>query len=86
MRQAARRDGNEQAIVDALLAGGCSVTRLSQKGVSDLLVGKHGVNYLMEVKEPKGDLTPDQVEFFNSWQGQTAIVRTVEEALEVVGL
>jgi hypothetical protein len=61
-------------------------SRLSQKGVPDLLVGRQGVTYLMEVKERKGELTDDQEIFFENWQGQAAIVRTVEGALEVVGL
>lgn len=86
MRQAAKRDANESKIVSALEAVGCSVTRLSQKGVPDLLVGRQGVNYLLEVKEAKGTLTPDQRDFAAMWNGRATIVRTVEEALEAVGL
>jgi len=86
MRQAARRDGNEEQIVIALQAGGCSVIRLSQKGVPDLLVGRQGVTFLLEVKEAKGALTDDQETFFENWQGCAYIVRSVEDALEVVGL
>lgn len=67
---AKKRDGNEQSIVDALEAVGCSIDRLNAKGIPDLLVGftlvgghgKHAdgspVNYvvtrLMEVKQPLG--------------------------------
>lgn len=86
MRQAAKRDANEPEIVNALRECGCSVTRLSQKGVPDLLVGRHGVNYLFEVKEAKGKPTDDQIEFFETWEGDVCIVRTVEEALKAVGL
>ena len=86
MRQAAKRDKNEELIVYALLAGGCSVTRLSQKGVPDLLVGRQGVNYLLEVKDAKGTLTGDQLDWSATWCGQASIVRTPEEALEAVGL
>ena len=86
MRTAAKRDRNEGEIVDALVAVGCSVTRLSQKGVPDLVVGRQGKTYLMEVKERKGELTEDQEIFFEIWQGHAAIVRTVEDALREVGL
>lgn len=86
MRTAARRDSNEGEIVSALEAVGCSVTRLSAKGVPDLIVGRQGVTYLMEVKERKGELTADQEIFFENWQGHAAIVRTVEDALREVGL
>lgn len=86
MRQAAKRDANEQEIVSALEAVGCTVRRLSQKGLPDLLVGRQDVTYLLEVKERKGSLTSDQIEFFQLWQGHAAIVRTVEDALKVVGL
>lgn len=86
MRQAAKRDGNESEIVSALEAVGCVVHRLSQKGIPDLLVGRQGVTYLLEVKERKGALTDDQETFFETWNGCAYIVRTVEDALEVVGL
>lgn len=85
MRQAARRDSNEGEIVRALEAVGCSVTRLSQKGVPDLLTSRNGVNYLLEVKEGKAKLTEDQEAFFAYWQGQVCVVRSVEDALRAVG-
>jgi hypothetical protein len=56
------------------------------KGVPDLLVARQGRNYLLEVKAPSGDLTPDQVKFHADWRGQIAIVRTKEEAWRAVGL
>ena len=86
MRQAAKRDRNEKEIVSALEGVGCVVHRLSQAGIPDLLVSRNHVNYLIEVKEPRGSLTEDQKYFFETWRGQAAIVHTVEEAMEVVGL
>lgn len=86
MRQAAKRDGNEGEIVAALEAVGCVVHRLSQAGIPDLLVGRNGVTYLLEVKERKGALTDEQEIFFENWNGCAYIVRCVEDALEVVGL
>ena len=69
-------------------------------GVTDLLVGfyDHRVglfngyemdgiyrNMLMEVKTASGKLTPDQVKWHAEWKGQKAIVRSVEEALALIG-
>lgn len=81
----AKRDSNESAIIEALRTAGCTVTPLSIKGCPDLLVGIDGVNYLVEVKNGKNDLTDDQIKFFETWEGQCAVVRTVEEALKVIG-
>lgn len=86
MRTAAKRDNNEPEIVAALEAVGCVVHRLSQAGIPDLLVGRNGVNYLLEVKEKRGQLTDEQEEFFEAWNGNAYVVRCVEDALEVVGL
>lgn len=47
-------------------------------------------NFLIEVKNgslspSRQRLTPDEQEFFDTWRGQVAIARTVEEALGIVG-
>ncbi len=84
-RRAAKRDANEPEIIKALRAAGATVEQLSEKGVPDLLVGFMGSTYLMEVKTPKGKLTPDQTTWIDLWQGQVHIVRTVEEALRIIG-
>lgn len=81
----ARRDSNEREIIEALVAVGCTVKSLSAKSIPDLLVGCNGVNYLLEVKMPKNDLTDDQIIFFETWEGQCVVVRTPEEALKAVG-
>jgi len=93
MRRAAKRDDNEGAIIDALRDVGCRVTQLSGAGVPDLLVGRRGVTYLLEVKDPtkpKRDqrLTEPQVQWHGEWAGvggPCVIVRTIEEALRAVG-
>jgi len=82
-RHAKKRDKNEPEIIMALLRAGYSVERLDIP--ADLLVGKNGVTWLLEVKMLKGKLTPDQVWFQDTWQGQYAVVRTIEEALAAVG-
>lgn len=100
-RRAARRDDNEQTIVDALEAAGASVLTISKKDACDLLIGYRGVNYLQEVKQgtdgktrrtTRGDRTDadgrskGQVEFAANWRGAPpVIVRTPAEALAAIG-
>lgn len=92
MRRSARRDENEKEIVAALRKVGCSVSFInSDDGVPDLVVGRSGLNYLLEVKDgskPPGKqkLKPNQLEWHANWKGQKAIVRTIAEAFVAVGL
>ncbi len=102
MRKAARTDGNQAAIVDALRKAGASVQILAAvgKGCPDLLCGLFTQvhddvvwreNVLLEVKDPtkpKADqkLTTDQEEWHRNWKGQVAVVYTPEDALRVCGL
>jgi hypothetical protein len=81
-----KRDMNEARIVRALRAVGATVEFLSKKGCPDLLVGYQGQNWLFEVKTESGKLTPDEIEWFDGWQGQRAIVRSADEALEMLGI
>lgn len=75
-------DANHRAIRDGLEAVGASV---DVKGPLDLLVGFRGRNYLLEVKTAKGKLRASQERFLGRWRGQAATVRSVEEALAVIG-
>lgn len=91
MRRAAKIDANQVEIVKALRSVGASVQSLAStgKGCPDLLVGFRGVNYLLEVKDgekvkSKRKLTPDQVEWHDSWRGRVYVVENVEQALGVV--
>lgn len=93
MRRAARTDRNQAEIVQALRDAGCSVLPLHAVGggCPDLLVARHGVNYLIEVKDgskppSRRTLTPDQIEFFDTWRGEAAVVSNVDAALRVVGV
>jgi len=81
-----RADDNQKEIVDALRDIGVSVLVLSQVGGNcpDLLISWHGENYLIEVKAPKGKLSPGQKKFFDTWRGKVFIVRSVDEALELL--
>jgi len=93
MRRAARVDDNQAEIVAALRKCGCTVQSLAAvgNGVPDLLVGRAGVNYLLEVKDgskPKSarELTPDELRWLYAWRGSAAVVETVEEAMKAVGV
>lgn len=93
MRRAAKVDANQAEIVEALRIVGCTVQPLHAvgKGCPDLLAGRGGVNYLIEVKDGRKPpsartLTPDQVEWHDLWRGQVAVVSSVKEALEAVGV
>ena len=87
MRRAAKVDVNQGDIVLALRRAGCTVQLLHQvgKGCPDILVGRDK-NYLMEIKSGSGKLTEDERDFFDEWRGQVCVVRSAEEALQVVGL
>lgn len=92
MRRAAKVDGNQTAIVNALRQLGCGVLDLSAvgKGCPDLLV--HCPTYpfqtrLMEVKNLSGrgnKLTPAQQVFHANWRGAVVVVETVDQALAAI--
>lgn len=86
MRYAKRRDANEPAIVEALELAGFDVVRTDE---IDLIAGKAGENYLLEVKQPGKDtesrIRPLQRRLRDRWAGQYAIVTTPLEALRAVG-
>lgn len=91
MRYNAKRDGNEPEIVEALTKAGCTVSRISEPGFPDLAVGRAGNNYLLEIKDPSQrvcdqHLNSKQVSWHSWWAGQKAVVKTVGEALEAVGI
>lgn len=85
-----KKDANQNEIVAALEKVGCSVIDASAigGGFPDLIVGRAGENYLLEIKNPetKGKLNELQEDFFASWRGQTVVVHSVAEALDVVGI
>jgi hypothetical protein len=84
-----RRDVNHAEIRDALLACGCSVRDTADLGddFPDLVVGRQGRTYLLEVKAPKGKEREGQTEARTSWRGGPwKVVRSLAEALAVVGI
>ena len=85
MRQAARRDANEQEIIQAIKEIArvknieISIFQLSQPGICDLLVGVPSGNFLIEVKGKKGKITPQQTAFFTSWKGPAYVTRSASD-------
>lgn len=83
-----KRDANHGEITRAYERVGAGVIDLGGLGggVSDILVGYGGVNYLVEIKTEFGALNDKQSEFFERWPGHKAVVRTIREALAVIGV
>ena len=86
MRQAARVDANQSPIIAGLRKAGCTVEVIGKP--LDLLVGRAGLNYLLEVKNASGrdQIEPGQAKFLREWNGQAAVVHSLQDALAVVGL
>ncbi len=92
MRRAHRTDSNQQTIVNALEAIGCSVAVTSAlgNGFPDIVAGRNGINYMLEIKDgdqpPSGQaLTTPEMIFHTNWKGKISIVNSVESALVAVG-
>lgn len=87
-KYAARTDANHKQIVKAFRDMGFSVVDTSRvgNGFPDLIVGIHGRNGLVEVKDGEKSpsnrkLTDDQERFFDQWRGQSSIIESVDEAI-----
>lgn len=85
-----RTDGNHREIVKALESCGATVQDLSQVGggCPDILIGIFGKNYLIEIKNPetKYDLSGEQIVWHDRWKGQKIVVKSIDEALRVIGV
>jgi len=81
-----KTDDNQKAIVATLTAIGATVFDCSAvgEGFPDLVVGYHGKNYLIEIKQPEGKMTESQKLFSTLWRGHYSIARTEQEALDIV--
>lgn len=93
MRLRGRVDANQREIVEALRVVGCSVQVLSAvgHGCPDLLVGHHGANILLELKDGSKPpsarrLTEDEERWHRGWQGEVVTVASIDEALAAVGV
>lgn len=86
-----QQDRNANEIVSALREAGCVVRFIEFAhgiaGCPDVLVGRAGSTFLLEIKAKRGRLSDEQVKFHADWRGGTlAVVRSVEDALRAVGL
>jgi hypothetical protein len=89
-RMAARVDKNQPQIVKTFRDLGCTVLILSQlKTGLDVLVGKHKINVLVEIKDGEKvpsarKLTKDEKKFIDSWKGWAEVVESVDDAIALV--
>ena len=86
-RRAQKTDANQAQIVEAFRKAGASVEFIGEP--VDLVVGYLGINILIEVKDgkkipSKQRLTKKQAEFFEQWKGVVYIVRSVDDALQII--
>ncbi len=83
-----RVDGNQVCITNDLQMLSCSVQDLSMvgRGCPDIIVGFQNKNYLFEIKNIKGKLNQRQQHWHALWQGQVSVIRTLEDAIEIIGI
>lgn len=88
-RLAAKVDTNQPMMVMVLRHLGYSVAVTSQlgKGFPDLVVGRRGINVLVEVKDPdkppsKRKLTADEMEWHDKWKGIVITAQTVDDVVQ----
>lgn len=91
MRRAGRVDQNQGEIVDALRKAGWSVQSIASMGggVPDLLVGRDGLNLLLEIKDGKKSpskrmLTDDEREWHEKWNGNVRIVESLDDISDLL--
>ena len=80
----AKRDANEERLVEYLRKIGASVAFIDESGQPDLWVGYCGLNLHIEVKNGKGKLTPTQKDFIQSWKGIVYIARTYSDCKRAI--
>lgn len=86
LRRAARVDGPQPAIVEALRKIGARVahTHMVGNGFPDLVACFRGRNVLLEVKAPGEKPNKEQVEFIAAWGGELHVVHSPEEAVALL--
>lgn len=83
-KYAARRDGNESAIVDALQDIGAQVERMSKP--CDLLVRFRGQVHVLEIDNPESKYRKRekaQLDFLRDWQ--VPLIQTIDDAFRAIG-
>lgn len=85
MRRAARVDANQKVIVAAFRKLGYSVLHMHTlgQGAPDILVGKRGTCWPVEIKASRRDkLTADEEAFWKDWLGSLLLITSVDEVIE----
>lgn len=86
MNRFARKIDNNQAEIVQKLRQIPGVTVHILKGDTiDLVIGRHGTNYLVEIKDGLRPLTESQKKFLQTWRGQISICRSLEDVLAIIG-
>jgi hypothetical protein len=87
MRRAARRDDNEDEVVNALRSRGVFVKKINDGGTFDLLCYHRGKTVLLEVKDGKKPpsarkLSDAEQKFHEDWPGDNLhVVTSAEDAI-----
>ena len=88
MRERAKTDANQRAVVAELRAHGATVQSLASvgRGCPDLLVGYQGRNFVFELKDGSKPpsaraLTEPEAQWQAAWRGDVRTVKTAAEAL-----
>lgn len=91
--RAKKIDDNQNLIVRQLRRCGVSVaiTSMVGKGFPDLIIGRAGRNYLIELKDgsksaSRKQLTEDEQKFFDTWNGQVNKAESFDEIALIIGL
>ncbi len=91
MRKKARVDANQKEVVKQLRDLGVSVLHTHQlgRGAPDLVLGYRNSNYMIELKDgnktkSQQRLTPDEVQFQESWNGNYAVCNSIEQILTLI--
>ncbi len=86
-RYARKKDSNHALIVKYFKSLGCSVLVLdvTVTGAPDLLIGRYGVNRLVEVKTIGEEPRASQEAWWRSWKGGTVqVARTLLDVSRIV--
>lgn len=84
-----RVDANQPEIVKAFRDLGYTVQYLHTigKGCPDILVGKFGLNFIVEIKDgekipSKRILTMDEKKWHKLWRGQVCVIESAKDVIE----
>ena len=81
-------DQNQKELIEAAKKLGFSVknTAMVKDGFVDVVLGIHGLNFLIEIKNPSGPSTQQKLtimeeKFHREWNGSTHIVKTIDDLI-----